>query len=398
VDAVSIVEDEVRESIRTQGIDPSDDPTSIKRLVDAAVADYDRRSMVAALPVLGEPHDAATQIFHSVAGFGELQPLLDDPEVEEIWWNRPEQVFVSRSGRSELTSVTLTENRAMDLVERMLKSSGRRLDYSTPFVDAALADGSRLHVAIPDVTRDAWAVNIRKFIAKTNSLDDMVRMGSLTADAAQFLSTCVAGGLNLLICGATGAGKTTMLNALTSAIGPRERVVTVEEVFELQVPLRDTVGLQCRQANLEGHGEIPLRRLVKEALRMRPDRLIVGEVREAESLDMLIAMNSGLPGMSTVHANSAHDALTKLCTLPLLAGENITADFILPTVASCLDLVVHCVRTPQGQRYVSEILAVGGRVESGTIETTALFLHDGHSLQRRREAVFEHHKLPGGSL
>ena len=131
---------------------------------------------------------------------------------------------------------------------------------------------------------------------------------------------------------------------------------------------------------------------------MRPDRLMVGEVREAESLDMLIAMNSGLPGMSTVHANSAHDALTKLCTLPLLAGENITSDFILPTVASCLDLVVHCVRTPQGRRHVVEILAVGSRVESGTIETTSLFLHDGHDLHRRREAVFHHHKLSGAPL
>lgn len=305
MDAVSIVEDEVRESIRRQGIDPSNDPTSIRRMVDAAVADYDKRSMVAALPVLGEPQSAATRIFHSVAGLGELQPLLDDPDVEEIWWNEPEQVFVSRAGRSELTSVTLTENRVKDLVERMLKSSGRRLDYSTPFVDASLADGSRLHVVIPDVTRDAWAVNIRKFIARTNSLDDMVHMGSLSAEAAEFLSTCVSAGLNVLICGATGAGKTTMLNALASAIGPRERVVTVEEVFELDIPLRDTVGLQCRQANLEGYGEIPLRRLVKEALRMRPDRLIVGEVREAESLDMLIAMNSGLPEVSkyTMHSS-----------------------------------------------------------------------------------------------
>lgn len=398
MDAVSLVEDEVRETIRMRGIDPSDDPHGIRRLVDAAVADYDKRSMVAALPVLGEPRAAATQIFHSVAGFGELQPLLDDPEVEEIWWNHPGQVFVSRSGRSELTSITLTETRVKDLVERMLKSSGRRLDFSTPFVDAALTDGSRLHVVIPDVTRDSWAVNIRKFIARAGSLDDMVQMGSLTSEAAVFLSACVAGGLNVLISGATGAGKTTMLNALTSAVGPRERVVTVEEVFELNVPLRDTVGLQCRQPNLEGHGEIPLRRLVKEALRMRPDRLMVGEVREAESLDMLIAMNSGLPGMSTVHANSAHDALTKLCTLPLLAGENITSDFILPTVASCLDLVVHCVRTPQGRRHVVEILAVGSRVESGTIETTSLFFHDGHDLHRRREAVFQHHKLTGAPL
>lgn len=395
MDAVSIVEDEVRETIRLRGLDPADDPTGVRRVVDDAVARYDKRSLVAALPLLKKPSEAATRIFHSVAGFGELQPLLEDRSIEEIWWNQPREIFVSRSGRTELTSVSLTEDRVKDLVERMLKSSGRRLDYSTPFVDAALQDGSRLHAIIPDVTRRHWAVNIRKFIARANSLQDLVRLGSLTQEAADFLAECVASGLNFLISGATGAGKTTILNALTSAIGPRERVVTVEEIFELDVPLRDVVGLQCRQPNLEGQGEIPLRRLVKEALRMRPDRLIVGEVREAESLDMLIALNSGLPGMSTVHANSAQDALTKICTLPLLAGENITSHFILPTVAACVDLVVHCVRTPQGQRHVAEILGVGHRVEAGNIEATSIFCHDGHRLVRRQESVFEHHKLSG---
>lgn len=164
-----------------------------------------------------------------------------------------------------------------------------------------------------------------------------------------------------------------MLNCLAASIGSRERVVTVEEIFELQFPLRDVVGLQCRQANLEGEGEIPLRRLVKEALRMRPDRLVVGEVREAESLDMLIALNSGLPGMCTVHANSAHDAVTKICTLPLLAGENISSAFVVPTVASCLDLVVHCSRTASGQRQVTEILSLGRRVENGIIESSMVF-------------------------
>ncbi|WP_150463068.1 CpaF family protein [Nesterenkonia ebinurensis] len=398
MDAVGIVEDEVRETIRARGIDPSQDPSSIKRLVDAAVAEYDKRSMISALPVLGEPAAAATRIFHSLAGFGELQPLLDDPEVEEIWWNRPDQVFQARSGRAELTSVTLTETRVKDLVERMLKSSGRRLDLSSPFVDAALPDGSRLHVVIPDITRHHWAVNIRKFITRANSLEDLVRRGSLTPQAAQFLSIAVANGLNVLVSGATGAGKTTLLNALTHAIGPRERVVTVEEIFELDVPLRDVASLQCRQPNLEGNGEIPLRRLVKEALRMRPDRLIVGEVREAESLDMLIALNSGMPGLCTIHANSAQDALTKICTLPLLSGENITSQFIVPTVASCIDLVVHCMRTPTGQRHVAEILGIGSRVESGTIEATALFSHDGHSLNRRHDAIFEHPRLSQSEL
>jgi pilus assembly protein CpaF len=172
-----------------------------------------------------------------------------------------------------------------------------------------------------------------------------------------------------------------MLNCLGASISPRERVITVEEIFELQLPLRDVVGLQCRQPNLEGTGEIPLRRLVKEALRMRPDRLIVGEVREAESLDMLVALNSGLPGMCSVHANSARDALTKICTLPLLAGKNISSEFVVPTVASCLDLVVHCTRAGNGQRQVTEIMAVGGRVENGIIESSSVFRRTGRGLE-----------------
>ncbi|GAA1171258.1 pilus assembly protein CpaF [Nesterenkonia xinjiangensis] len=300
---------------------------------------------------------------------------------------------MARGGRSELTSVTLTEERVRDLVERMLKSSGRRLDLSSPFVDAALPDGSRLHVAIPDITRRHWAVNIRKFIARASSLDDLVHLGSLSVAAARFLEVCVAGGMNVLVSGATQAGKTTMLNCLASAIGPRERVITVEEIFELQLPLRDVVGLQCRQPNLENEGAIPLRRLVKEALRMRPDRFIVGEVREAESLDMLIALNSGLPGMATVHANGAHEALTKICTLPLLAGENIGRSFIVPTVASCVDLVVHCARDGRGSRHVEQIVAVGSRVEAERIETSTLFIRNEGELQVSPSAIFDLPKL-----
>lgn len=393
-EALTVVEDEVRETIRARGIDPAEDGAVVRTITDTVIAEYDRRSLISSLPLLGDLNAASRYVFDAVAGYGELQPLLDDDEVSEIWWNEPSQVFVERHGRPELTSVTLSDRRVPDLVERMLKSSGRRLDLSSPFVDAALPDGSRLHVVIPDITRQHWAVNIRKFIARASTLEDLVGAGSLTPGAADFLGHCVASGLNVLVSGATGAGKTTLLNALSGSIGPRERVVTVEEIFELQVRLRDVVGLQCRQSNLEGQGEIPLRRLVKEALRMRPDRLIVGEVREAESLDMLVALNSGLPGMCSLHANSASDALTKICTLPLMAGENISRSFILPTVASCIDLVVHCVRTPAG-RYVQEVLGVGTRVEADTIETTRLFSHNGQALSPNPAAVFEHPLLDG---
>lgn len=296
MDAVRIIEDEVRELIRRRGLDPSRQSGEVLSLVEAAVSDYDERSVVGTLPQLGQLDVARKQVFDAVAGFGALQPLLDDPTVEEVWINSPSEIYVARFGESELTSLVLTEQQIHDLVERMLKSSGRRLDLSSPFVDAALPDGSRLHVVIADVTRRHWSVNIRKFIAKATRLDHLVELGTLTPQAARFLDAAVASGLNILVSGATQAGKTTLLNCLGSSIGSRERVVTVEEIFELKLPLRDVVGMQCRPPNLEGQGEIPLRRLVKEALRMRPDRLIVGEVREAESLDMLVALNSGLPG------------------------------------------------------------------------------------------------------
>ncbi|MGF9646677.1 ATPase, T2SS/T4P/T4SS family [Pseudarthrobacter oxydans] len=383
MDALGIVEDEVRELIRRRGLDPLHQVVEVRRLVEAAVSDYDERALMGPLPPIG-PLDAARKfLFDAVAGFGVLQPLLDDPTIEEVWINTPNEVYVARNGESELTSLSLTEQQVRDLVERMLKSSGRRLDMSSPFVDAALPDGSRLHVVIPDVTRRHWAVNIRKFVVKASRLEHLVELGTLTPQSARFLGAAVSSGLNILVSGATQAGKTTMLNCLAASIGSRERVITVEEIFELQFPLRDVVGLQCRQPNLEGEGEIPMRRLVKEALRMRPDRLVVGEVREAESLDMLIALNSGLPGMCTVHANSAHDAVTKICTLPLLAGENISSQFVVPTVASCIDLVVHCSRRADGRREVTEILALGRRVENGIIESSPVFSMVDGLLQAR---------------
>ncbi|MFC9352217.1 CpaF family protein [Arthrobacter sp. NPDC057013] len=381
MDAVRIVEDEVRELIRRRGLDPLHQTAEVRRLVEAAVTDYDERALMGPLPPLGPLESARRHVFDAVAGFGALQPLLDDPGIEEIWINAPTEIYVARNGESELTSLSLTDQQVRDLVERMLKSSGRRLDISSPFVDASLPDGSRLHVVIPDVTRRHWAVNIRKFVVKATRLDHLVELGTLTPQSGQFLGAAVASGLNILVSGATHAGKTTLLNCLAASIGSRERVVTVEEIFELQFPLRDVVGLQCRQPNLEGEGEIPLRRLVKEALRMRPDRLVVGEVREAESLDMLIALNSGLPGMCTVHANSAHDAVTKMCTLPLLAGDNISSAFVVPTVASCIDLVVHCSRLANGRRQVTEILSLGRRVENGIIESSMIFSMIGGLLE-----------------
>jgi pilus assembly protein CpaF len=369
-----VVEDEVRELVRRRGIDPQVEPAVVRRLVADVLADYEERALVGDLPPVGDAGDVATAVFDAVAGFGPLQRLLDDPAVEEVWLNGPGRVFVARHGASELTTVILSEQEVRDLVERMLKTSGRRLDLSTPFVDATLPDGSRLHVAIPDVTRAHWAVNIRKFVVRARSLDDLVALDTLTPQAAEFLDAAVVAGLNVIVAGGTQAGKTTMLGCLLGSVPARERVVSCEEVFELKLSLPDHVAMQTRQANLEGTGEIPLRRLVKEALRMRPDRIVVGEVRQAECLDLLIALNSGLPGMCTIHANSAREAVTKLCTLPLLAGENVTHGFVVPTVASSIDLVVHLGRDAAGRRRVREILAIPGRVEGDVVETADVFV------------------------
>ena len=380
--AQAIVEDEVRELVRRRGIDPVAEGGAVRQLVDDVVDDYRDRAVTAALPPLGDPSHITRRVVDAVAGFGPLQPFLDDPEIEEIWINEPGRVFVARRGRSELTTLILTSDAVADLVERMLRSSGRRIDLSTPFVDAMLPDGSRLHVVIPQITRAHLAVNIRKFVLSIATLDELVALNSISDQAANFLEASVTAGLNILVSGGTQTGKTTMLNALCAAIPARERTVTVEEVFELQLQLPDVVAMQTRQANLEGTGEIPLRRLVKEALRMRPNRLIVGEVRQAECLDLLIALNSGVPGMCTLHANSAREALVKMCTLPLLAGENVSAAFVVPTVATCVDLVVHLGIDAGGHRHVREIVGVPGRVEREVIETADIFTTRGDQLER----------------
>ena len=382
MDAVVVVEGEVRELVRRRGLDPLTDASAVRALVDEVLADYEERSLTGGLRPIGDAGAAAQQVLDAVAGFGPLQRYLDDPEIEELWINDPGRVFVARRGRSELTPLLLSAVQVRDLVERMLRTSNRRVDLSSPFVDATLPDGSRLHVVIPDITREHWAVNIRKFVVRADRLDLLVGLGTLTTPAAQFLDACMVAGLNVIVAGGTQAGKTTLLNCLAAAIPAHERVVTVEEVFELRVPLPDVVALQTRQSSLEGTGEIRLRRLVKEALRMRPSRIIVGEVRQEESLDLLIALNSGLPGMCSIHANSAREAVTKLCTLPLLAGENVSHAFVVPTVASCVDIVVHIAVEADGSRRVREIVSVPGRAEAGVVETEDVFVTRAGVLRR----------------
>ena len=382
--------DELVEQVRERLADARSRVPSGTPDVTAVVADVvagHARSWTGPVHVADELDRLTAQVVDIVTGFGPLQRLLDDPEVEELWINEPGRVFVARRGRSELTTVVLRPGQVANLVERMLRTSGRRVDLSAPFVDAVLPDGSRLHVVIPDVTRRHWAVNIRKFVVPANHLGDLIDLGTLTAHSARFLDAAVVAGLNILVSGGTQAGKTTLLNCLLNAVPPTERVVTCEEVFELQLALPDWVAMQTRQVSLEGSGEIPLRRLIKEALRMRPDRVVVGEVRQEESLDLLIALNSGLPGMCSIHANGAREAITKLCTLPLLAGPNVSWHFVTPTVATAIDVVVHTENGPDGRRQVREIVSIPGRVEmsgsgAGSIEIADVFRTTDGQLRR----------------
>lgn len=377
-DPVRTIAERVRGRVLREGVDLARDEALAARYAHEEVRRYSERALAGAHAPLGDEPGTAREVVASITGYGPLQPFFDDPTVEEIWINSPTRVFVARAGVPELTTLVLADREVRDLVERMLQHSGRRVDLSSPFVDASLPDGSRLHVAIPDVTRAHWSVNVRKFQQRIRSLQQLVELDSLTRQAAEFLRMSVLAGANVLVSGATHTGKTTMLNALMSSARTSDRVVTVEETFELDLDVRDLVSMQCRQPNLEGSGEITLRRLIKEALRMRPDRLIVGEVREAESLDLLIALNSGLPGMCTIHANSARDALAKLCTLPLLAGRNIDSAFVVPTVASCIDLVVHLTIDRQGRRRVAEIAAPTGETVGAAVAADAIFrLDDG---------------------
>lgn len=314
--------------------------------------------------------------------FGPIADLIADPTVEEIWINSPQRIFVARDGKSHLINLVLTSEAVKQLVDRALIWSGRRLDLSQPFVDARLPDGSRLHVAIPEVTAEHWAVNIRKHLMRQKSLQELAAMDVMTPEIATALSLAVKNGENILVSGGTQAGKTTLLNALISETPLSQRVITIEEVFELQPRVPDLIQMQTRGPNLQGDGEISLRQLIKEALRMRPSRIIIGEVRQAEALDLLLALNSGLPGMGTLHANSARGAITKLQTLPLLAGENISHKFIAPTVASAIDLVVQVSLGTDGARRIVEVARVTGRCENDRAEIESIWRWNGDSYER----------------
>lgn len=297
-----------------------------------------------------------------ILGFGPIEPLLNDPTINEVMVNGPNQVYVERQGKLELTEVGFQDNdHVMRVIDRIVSPLGRRVDESSPTVDARLPDGSRVNAVIPPVALNGPTVTIRKFSKDPFTVEDLVRFGTFTAEMAMFLKACVEARLNIVVSGGTGSGKTTMLNVVSSFIPEDERIITIENAAELQLRQEHVVRLESRPANIEGKGEITIRDLVINSLRMRPERIVVGECRGGEALDMLQAMNTGHDGsMTTAHANSPRDALSRLETMCLMAGMDLPVRAIREQIASAVDLIVQQERMKDGTRKVTAVTEVQG--------------------------------------
>jgi pilus assembly protein CpaF len=319
----------------------------------------------------------AAAILRDTVGLGPLEELLADPEVEEVMVNGPDRIYAERGGRIERTGVRFADETALrDAIERILAPLGRRVDELSPMVDARLTDGSRVNVVIPPLSVDGPAVSIRRFSAERPGPGRLVELGTLTPQMRDLLAAAVAQRRAILISGGTGSGKTTLLNALSSLIGASERVITIEDAAELRLQQPHVVRLESRPASVEGRGEVTVRDLLRNALRMRPDRIVIGEVRGTEALDLLTALNTGHEGaLSTLHANSPSDALSRLETLALMAGVGLPVAAIREQLARGIDLVVHLHREDDGRRRVREIAEVVR--EAGGIGTRELIVAEG---------------------
>ena len=313
--------------------------------------------------------------------FGFLTPLLGDPEVEEIIVIGGGRTFVIRGGTKELLPEVADPGTVRRIADQLLAGSGRRLDLSDPIVSAQMPDGSRVHITGPPVTHpDRLNIHVRRFVLRADGLEALVDAGTLTPLGSQFLAAAMRADRTILVAGAPGAGKTTLVNCLLGEVPPDRRVVTCEEVFEISSDLPDATHMQAREAGLDGAGAITLRDLVREALRQRPDRIVVGEVRGPEALDLMLALNAGCSGLATVHANSGRDSLDKMVGYCILAGQNISIPFVRSSLTGVIDLVVFLRRRPSGRR-VEEIAAVPRQLDAGVFTTQPLFEMRGDALR-----------------
>jgi pilus assembly protein CpaF len=328
----------------------------------------------------GDRQQIQKEISDEILGYGPLEPLLQDPEVTEVMVIGPEQVFVERGGQIYPTEVAFADEKHLRrTIEKIVGRVGRRVDESSPMVDARLLDGSRVNAVIPPIALDGSMLTIRKFAADPFGVDDLIGFGTMSKDVAELLEACVQGHLNILISGGTGSGKTTTLNVVSSFLSADERIVTIEDAAELQLNQEHVARMETRPRNIEGRGEVTTRDLVRNSLRMRPDRIIVGEVRDGAALDMLQAMNTGHDGsLTTLHANSPRDALSRIETMVLMAGVELPTRAIREQVASAIDLIVHQSRLRDGTRRITHITEVNN-MEGEIVTLQDIFLFDYHA-------------------
>jgi pilus assembly protein CpaF len=322
-----------------------------------------------------ERRQVTREITDDILGYGPLEPFLHDDTVSEVMVNGPDAIYIERSGKIEHTGATFVDDaHLMRIIDKIVSTVGRRIDESSPMVDARLPDGSRVNAIIPPLALRGPTLTIRKFSRDPYTMDDLINFGSLSPKAAQFLAACVNGKLNILISGGTGTGKTTTLNAMSAFIPNAERIVTIEDAAELQLQQQHVITLEARPPNIEGEGEVRIRELVRNSLRMRPDRIIVGEVRGPETLDMLQAMNTGHEGsLTTIHANSPRDALSRLETLVMTGGVELPHRAIREQIASAFDLLVQITRLVDGSRRITHVSEVLG-MESDVITLQDVFV------------------------
>ena len=361
------------------------DPTALRERVIADI----RRHLAEVVGLSRDDRDRLThEISDDILGYGPLERLLADDSISEIMVNGPNEIWIERQGRLYETTVRFNDDSHLRrIINKVVAQVGRRVDESSPMVDARLPDGSRVNVIIPPLSLSGPLLTIRKFSNKRLQLDDMVRLGTLSAESVDFLTRCVHAELNILISGGTGSGKTTLLNALSASIPDTDRIVTIEDAAELQLNQRHVLRLESRPKNIEGEGEIAIRDLVRNSLRMRPDRIIVGEVRGAEALDMLQAMNTGHEGsLTTVHSNSSRDGLSRIETMVLMSGFDLPVRAIRQQVASALDLIVHLERLEDGSRRVTAITEVQ-RMEGDVITLQDIYEFKYESIGADRTIV-----------